>query len=61
MSKIFKDKFVSHLINYPSYITNNTLSLKHIKKLNKPFFVTLKLPQEKTKKKNYRFFGVSKF
>ena len=52
MSKIFKDKFVSHLINYPSYITNNFLSLKHIKKLKKPFFITLKTtPKKKIKKK----------
>ena len=53
MSKMFKDKFVSHLINYPSYITNNTLSLKHIKKLNKPFFVTLKTNSRKKLKKKF--------
>tara|TARA_Y100000741_G_C18142817_1_gene513845 strand:+ start:82 stop:786 length:705 start_codon:yes stop_codon:yes gene_type:complete len=48
MSKIFKDKFVSHLIGYHSYITNNSLSFKYIKKLKRPFFITLKT---KTKKK----------
>ena len=48
MSKIFKDKFVSHLIGYQSYITNNSLSLSYIKKLKRPFFITLKT---KTKKK----------
>tara|TARA_B100001057_G_scaffold445403_1_gene483060 strand:- start:1644 stop:2348 length:705 start_codon:yes stop_codon:yes gene_type:complete len=42
MSKIFKDKFVSHLIGYQSYITNNSSNLDQIKKFKKPFFVTLK-------------------
>ena len=39
---MFQDKFVSHLIGYQSYIKNNALSLNDIKKLKKPFFITLK-------------------
>tara|TARA_B110000971_G_scaffold221989_1_gene272298 strand:- start:11078 stop:11773 length:696 start_codon:yes stop_codon:yes gene_type:complete len=39
---MFQDKFVSFLIGYQSYITNNALSLNYIKKLKKPFFITLK-------------------
>ena len=39
MSKLFKDKFVSHLIGYQSYITNNFLSLNYIKKLERPFLL----------------------
>ena len=47
MSKLFKDKFVSHLIGYQSYITNNFLSLNYIKKLERPFFITLKTKTSK--------------
>ena len=48
MSKLLKDKFVSHLIGYQGYIVNNSLNLNSIKKLKKPYFITLKT---KTKKK----------
>jgi ribosomal protein S18 acetylase RimI-like enzyme len=47
MNKILKDKFVSHLIGYQSFIINNILSLNRIKKLRKPFFVTLKTNSKK--------------
>lgn len=53
MSELFKDKFVSHLIGYQSYITNNFLSLNYIKKLERPFFITLKTKtSKKLPKKN---------
>jgi len=47
MSKIFNDKFVSHLIGYQSYITINSLNLNEIKKINRPFFVTFKTNSSK--------------
>ena len=47
MRKMFQDKFISYLIGYQSYITKNTISLKHIKKLKKPFFITLKINSTK--------------
>ena len=51
MSKLFKDKFVSHLIGYQSYIVNNSLNLRNIKKLKKPYFITLKTKTIKKPKK----------
>lgn len=39
---MFQDKFISYLIGYQSYITKNAINLKQIKKLKKPFFITLK-------------------
>ncbi len=42
MSKLFEDKFLSHLIGYKCYIANNSLSINYIKKLKKPFFITLR-------------------
>ena len=52
MSKLSKDKFVSHLIGYQSYIANNLLSLNYIKKLKGSFFITLKTktPKKLSKK-----------
>ena len=51
MSKLLKDKFVSHLIGYQSYIVNNSLNLNSIKKLKKPYFITLKTKTKKLSKK----------
>jgi ribosomal protein S18 acetylase RimI-like enzyme len=57
MSKLFKDKFVSHLIGYQSYIAYNLLSLNYIKRLKKPFFITLKTnSSKKLSKKTIDFF-----
>ena len=59
MSKIYKDIFISHLIGYQSYIINNTLNLDQIKKLKKPFFVTLKT--QSTKKLTQKIIDSIKF
>ena len=42
MNKLFEDKFVSQLIGYKSYISNNNLNIKLLKSLRKPFFITFK-------------------
>ena len=42
MNKLFEDKFVSKLIGYKSYISNNYLNIKLLKCLRKPFFITFK-------------------
>jgi len=57
MSRLFKDKFVSHLIGYQSYIAYNLLSLNFIKRLKKPFFITLKTnSSNKLSKKTMDFY-----
>ena len=39
---MIKDKFVSNLIGFKSYISDKKILLTHLKKIQKPFFLTIK-------------------
>ena len=42
MTKLIKDKFVSNLIGYESYVVNKKILTKDLKNIKKPFFLTIK-------------------
>lgn len=63
MIKLFEDKFVTNLIGFQSYITNNKVLIEDLKDIKKPFFLTIKSKKKlsfKEKNKNIKINFISK-